>query len=390
MGGGGFYRTLNKDVKEINKVFLSLFSTGIILVAIFVGINITESSYALFSDTIKGEKTIEVEVITEDNWEYSYTDSSQTFVVPHDGTYKIELWGASSYRVDNEEYNTSPTDMFIEKVYGSYVSGEIELNKDEVLYIYVGEEGENGIKKTSSSQKTNTASTFNGGGQGGTAGGPLTASGTTNYYIHGSSGAGATDVRLVSGDWNNSKSLNSRIMVAGGASGTDNGGGLSGYKEHVVANYENYAGVQATQTGGNQFGVGGNGENAPTNYCNGQAGGGGGYYGGGGGKASSYQCHIHSASSGSSYISGHTGCVAITSEDDETPKSECLTGTTDNSCSIHYSGKTFTNTVMIDGAGYNWTNTKGSLKSMPNPSGGYYENGYGHTVNGYAKITLIN
>ena len=62
LGGGYLYKQLNKDVKEINKVFLSLFSVGIILIAIFVGVNITKSSYALFSDKIKGEKTIEVEV----------------------------------------------------------------------------------------------------------------------------------------------------------------------------------------------------------------------------------------------------------------------------------------------------------------------------------------
>lgn len=55
---------------------------------------------------------------------------------------------------------------------------------------------------------------------------------------------------------------------------------------------------------------------------------------------------------GSSYISGHTGCVAITSQVDQTPKSGCTTGTTDNSCSIHYSSKIFTNTLMIDGAVY--------------------------------------
>ena len=63
LGGGYFYRTLNKDVKEINKVFLSLFSVGMILIAIFIGVSITKTSYALFSDTITGEKTIEVEVV---------------------------------------------------------------------------------------------------------------------------------------------------------------------------------------------------------------------------------------------------------------------------------------------------------------------------------------
>ena len=54
------------------------------------------------------------------------------------------------------------------------------------------------------------------------------------------------------------------------------------------------------------------------------------------------------------------------------------------------SGKTFTNTVMIDGAGYKWTNTKGSLTLMPNPSGGTYSSGLGHHGNGYAKITYLN
>ena len=62
MGGGYFNKLLTKDVKEINKVFLSLFSTGIILIATFVGINITKSSYALFSDNVISSNTIEVEV----------------------------------------------------------------------------------------------------------------------------------------------------------------------------------------------------------------------------------------------------------------------------------------------------------------------------------------
>ena len=64
MGGGYFNKLLTKDVKEINKVFLSLFSVGIILVAIFVGLNITKSSYALFRDNITGNNIIEVEVDT--------------------------------------------------------------------------------------------------------------------------------------------------------------------------------------------------------------------------------------------------------------------------------------------------------------------------------------
>ena len=189
-------------------------------------------------------------------------------------------------------------------------------------------------------------------------------------------------------------------MVASGASGTDNAGGLNGYVEYfVIENYESNIGVKATQTSGYKFGIGGNGEAAPSEYCNGQAGGGGGYYGGGGANASGVQCYLHSASSGSSYISGHTGCVAITSEENETPKSGCETGTTNNSCSIHYSGKTFANTVMIDGYGQTWSTVVGDIVSYPNPLGGFYvlNNKIGRvdnldefSGNGYARITLLS
>ena len=44
---------------------------------------------------------------------------------------------------------------------------------------------------------------------------------------------------------------------------------------------------------------------------------------------------------------------------------------------------------MIDGGGYAWTNTKGSLKQMPNPSGGSYASGVGNSVDGAARITLL-
>ena len=41
---------LNKDVKEIKKIYLSLISVGIICLGVFLGINITKNSYALFSE----------------------------------------------------------------------------------------------------------------------------------------------------------------------------------------------------------------------------------------------------------------------------------------------------------------------------------------------------
>ena len=96
-----------------------------------------------------------------------------------------------------------------------------------------------------------------------------------------------------------------------------------------------------------------------------------------------------SGGGGSSYISGHTGCVAITSNTNTTPKSGCKTGTTNNNCSIHYSGKIFNDTVMIDGSGYSWTNVKSTKKPMPKPNGKTYELGQGNPNNGIAKIYFI-
>ena len=64
MGGGYITNLLNKDIKEISKIYLSLISIGIICLGIFLGINITKSSYALFSDKIISANTIEVEADT--------------------------------------------------------------------------------------------------------------------------------------------------------------------------------------------------------------------------------------------------------------------------------------------------------------------------------------
>ena len=70
---------------------------------------------------------------------------------------------------------------------------------------------------------------------------------------------------------------------------------------------------------------------------------------------------------GSSFISGHEGCDAIT----ETSTADAITHTGEPN---HYSGKVFTNTQMIAG---NATQTK--------PGGGTET---GHSGNGYARITL--
>lgn len=315
---------------------------------------------------------------------FDYTGSEQSFTAPRDGIYKIELWGASSF---------SGTGA------GAYTSGEIKLNKDEKLYVYIGGQGV--------TTDSTTLGGYNGGG----------ASTKANNGKSGSTGGGATDIRLVGGLWNNVIGLRSRIMVAGGGGSSiginseyvnvtlGNAGGLIGENGNYQSKYAAYIGKGGTQISGGSapsrypfdgitngtpgsFGIGGTGGKSISGTANGGGcGGGGGYYGGSG--ASGLASGIFSSGGGSSYISGHTGCVAITSSTATTPKSGCTTGTTDNSCSIHYSDKVFNNTVMIDGGGFKWSNVKGNKVAMPNPTGGYYEIGTGNVGNGHAKITYV-
>ena len=305
-------------------------------------------------------------------WTFEYQALAQEFLVPYNGTYKIELWGASG--ANKKDSNDGGK--------GAYTSGEIKLVKNTKFYIYTGEKGINW-----SSNKTFGTYSFNG-----ASGGSYACNGVYNHY-----GGGATDIRLIGENWDSDISLNSRIMVAagGGAGGSLNshggaGGGITGYGDFCTT------GATQTEGGGPSKGFFDK-AGSPVytgNICNGndRYGGGSGYYRGGvntntsvGNAGANYWC---GGAGGSSFISGHTGCVAITSEKDQTPKNGCITGTSDNNCSIHYSNKVFTNTKMIDGTGYTWTNEKKEYTEMPSHDG--KSTIIGNTENGYDKITLLN
>lgn len=340
------------------------------------------------------------------SYEYLYTGTVQEFVVPYTGKYKIELWGAQGGA--ELRYNTISHENWVNGGYGGYTKGVIALEKGETLYIYVGEAGSIGTNGNNSESTVGQGAraTFNGGGAGGNAGGSESL--PYHDYSGGNSGGGATDVRLMSGSWDNVTSLRSRIMVAGGGGGyvdyseatgpsgdLSSAGGLISEKGCSVVNengsFLDKAGSLANQTSGNAFGIGGTGsESGYAEYCSGHSGGGGGYYGGGGALNTGYYCYKIGGGGGSSFISGHTGSVAVKSQTDSSAKSGCTTGTSDNTCSIHYSNKVFTDTVMIDGRGYSWTNIKGNLKKMPSPYGYNYDEGTGHLGNGYAKISFVS
>lgn len=312
-------------------------------------------------------------------YNFNYTGEVQVFTFPETGYYKIEVWGASGY----SSYGGK----------AAYISGKVYFEKNDIVYIFIGSMG-NGITRG-----------YNGGGKG-------------NTQQSTGAGGGSTDIRYIKNNsltqdqlsWNNEIGLKSRILVAAGGAGGNStlsplyagggGGGLTG-----LFNSGNLQGLGGSQTSGGEigpnsshnlnatkgmFGIGGN-----AGYYQSGAGGGG-YYGGGGGTHQTPST-AGAGGGGSSYISGHTGCVAIVSSTSITPRTgtngaACTTGTSDNLCSIHYSNKVFTNTLMIDGAGYTWTNSKASTAGtnlMPNPAGGTYASGVGHTGNGYARITYI-
>jgi hypothetical protein len=319
------------------------------------------------------------------DYSFGFTGAVETFTTPYDGVYKIELWGASSVGAS----------------FGAYVCGEISLIKGELLYIYVGEK---------SNEIALGKIIFNGGG----SIGRVEGHGAVPQNIAIYNGAGATDVRLLSGDCDDVQSLRSRLIVAAGSGGTTNNtnggnaGGLIGYdgKDDKYSSYCMFGGKGGSQTGGGEasnfdsraigdygisagepgsLGVGGRGGEGRFHhiYYYGGHGGGGGYYGGGGSSGGGYLSGGSAAGGGgASFISGHAGCIALVSEEDRKTKSIA------KPTSIHPSGKYFVNTVMIDGAGYAWTDVRGERTPMPNPAGGEYALGLGHKDDGFARITL--
>ena len=270
-----------------------------------------------------------------DTFEFVYTGDYQALTIPKSGKYKVELWGAQGSNNGGK---------------GGYTSGEIYLEGADILYIYVGGTPPDVITQG-----------YNGGGAGM----------HFNGGNRGRAGGGATDIRLINGTWDNINSLRSRIMVAGGGAGSSGYGGaagglvgLTGTKSADSTNGN--AGTGGTQiSGGISYnsanGTFGKGADAiPASGTNSAGAGGGGYYGGGTG----WEIDLHAGGGGgSSFISGHPGCDAITEAGTHTGQPN------------HYSGYVFRSTQM-----------KAGNESMPSPTGGTQT---GNTGNGFARITYI-
>ena len=235
------------------------------------------------------EKKLEEYNTTHPNKIYEYTGKEEIYVVPEDGTYKLETWGAQggSY---NETYHGG---------YGGYSSGYITLKKGDKLYINVGGQG-------SYIGPYNT-------GQGGYNGGGSILLTHSDGNEKRATGGGATHISLKSGLLSTLENSKDDILIVSGGGGAaqvnsaildrgwgigGSGGGINGssgtgknYSTDVVAP----GGTQTQSTEGNinsysgVFGKGG--ENSSTGNS---SGGGGGFYGG--------SSSLRGAGGGSGYI----------------------------------------------------------------------------------------
>ena len=184
-----------------------------------------------------------------DTVDFDYTGDEQIYRIPS-GTDSVfmQVWGAQG---GGRQINNNSNLGIGGK--GGYAEGKMKVSNGDVLYIYVGGEGE-------ATDVTLANGGFNGGGcsWGSSASDPA------------GSGGGASDIRV------NGNTYYHRVLVAGGGGGGGEDSELGGYGGGLTGG-QGYTSISAaTQTG---TGTGGAfGQAAHTAY---DGGGGGGWYGGG-------------------------------------------------------------------------------------------------------------
>ena len=261
----------------------------LIFLAIVAGIH-SQSITTTYSYSWKYDTTFNSQSGTKD---YAYTGAVQMFDATP-GTYTLQVWGAQGGQGCNSQ-SGSP-DLTGTPGKGGYAIGTLTLAVHDTLYIYVG--GRGGDAQYSSG---GTAG-FNGGGLGYQGAGSRTGG-----------GGGATDMRLVSGTWNNNSGLLSRIIVAGGGGSTVWTNSLTaGYGGGTTGGAGNYYSSGTPGTGGTQYSGGSGGASGSfgtgansyySSYNPGGAGGGGWYGGGSGSSESSGNCAAGGGGSGYVYTS---------------------------------------------------------------------------------------
>ncbi len=263
---------------------------------------------------------------------FPYSGSCETYPIEVTGYYKLEVWGAQggSY---SDAYTGGK---------GGYSYGTVYLSRGTNLYVCVGGQP-TGVASAGGTNKGG----FNGGGDGKT----FSFSGTTTYAM---GGGGATDIRI------GSNNVNTRVIVAGGGSGSTNsnngfaGGGTSGLGT------SGYFGTATSAGTGGSFGQGASVSSGSSNYKYGAPGGGGGWYGGGrAASASDTDTSVRTKTGGGS------GFVWTSATSSNKPSSYTLTST-------YY---------------LSYPNTLAGDQNFKSPTSDVTE--LGHSGNGYARISYL-
>ena len=219
-------------------------------------------------------------------WDYPYNGTNgsdgyiEEFTAPHNGNYKLEVWGAQGGTANGNRGG-----------YGGYSVGTINLSKNDKLYIVTGGKGGNNTSTTAG------LGGYNGGGNGDFY---------STTYPYSCGGGGATHIATVSGllkdllpykDTGGTNISNEILIVAGGGgtgayNSSNNGSGLgcqSDFNSLIKcgSSFASRLTVGGTQTsGGNNSvypgpGSFGQGGTSPDHgMCGSNGGGGAGWYGG--------------------------------------------------------------------------------------------------------------
>lgn len=144
----------------------------------------------------------------ENQWLFDYKGFEETFVVPADGTYALESWGAQggdAFYMVRDSFGFGSHPVYLSGGRGSYAYVEVDLQKGDTLFINVGGAG----PYFTYDRKTILDGGYNGGGK-------------ANYHSGG--GGGATSIALKSGLLPSLKIADVLEVAGGGGGGHGNGG----------------------------------------------------------------------------------------------------------------------------------------------------------------------
>ncbi len=269
----------------------------------------------------------------KNEWIFDYTGGEQTFTAPVSGTYKLETWGAQGGTYDASYAGGK----------GGYATGNINLDKNQKLFVNIGQVG------TCVTATGTSRSSYNGGAPAKAARG----AGFTSC-----SGGGATHIALSSGQlFNLENNINEILIVSGGGGGSTyrtaqkggyfSGGSAGGYIGNTTTGHAGWSIIYSTGGDQNRGGTGGclNGDSGASsgsfgqsNSCTSSNGscssGGGGFYGGGSGNDTG-------GGGGSGYI-GNTlltektmycyNCATSSEESTKTVSTTCTSATPTENC----------------------------------------------------------